>query len=80
MSPKSTTVARTARHLDNEETGRVTVLRASRSEATYGFDYFAAMTELDGADAGPRPALFRAVTVQVYVFPTVNPFTTIVNL
>jgi hypothetical protein len=35
------------------------------------------MTALDGADAGPVPAAFVAVTVKVYEVPFVRPVTTI---
>jgi hypothetical protein len=34
-------------------------------------------TEFDGADAGPVPAAFVAVTVKVYAVPLVSPVTVI---
>jgi hypothetical protein len=35
------------------------------------------VTEFDGADAGPVPAVFVAVTVKVYAVPLVSPVTVI---
>ena len=34
------------------------------------------VTLLEGADAGPVPATLSAVTVKVYAWPLVSPFTT----
>jgi hypothetical protein len=51
--------------------------RASTFVGAVGTTAVCGVTALDGADAGPLPLAFAAVTVNVYVVPVVRPLTVV---